>query len=241
MGDEPRLPQGARAAPQAPPADQEPGEDLGLERIVFFSDAVIAIAITLLALEIRLPELQGNVSEALPRALAGLGPRYFSFAISFLVVGSYWWVHHRMFRVIRRYDDTLIWLTILFLLCVAFIPFASAVLGEHGDQRSAAVFYSLVIIATGLVETLLWVYAARGHRLVEAGLSPRAIRLATLRQLTAPAVFLVALPLVLLHPYVAMAAWAAIYPLTTVLRRAERSATHESREAVTKRVATRRR
>lgn len=175
-----------------------------------------------MAIEIRLPELHGDVAAELPRALAGLGPRYFSFAISFLVVGSYWWGHHRMFRVIRRYDETLLWLNILFLLCVAFIPFASAVLGEHGNQRSAALFYSLVIIATGLVETLLWVYAARGHRLVEARLSSRAIRLATLRQLAAPAVFLLALPLALIHPYLAMATWGAIYPLTAVLRRAER-------------------
>src|SRR5919202_2739867 len=170
--------------PPQPPT--ELGADLGLERLVFFSDAVIAIAITLLAIEIRLPELHDEVAAALPRALAGLGPRYFSFAISFLVVGSYWWGHHRMFRIIRRYDDGLIWLNILFLLCVAFLPFASAVLGEHGDERSAVVFYSLAIVATGLVETLLWLYAARGHRLVDAQVSSRAIHLATLRQLTAP-------------------------------------------------------
>jgi uncharacterized membrane protein len=127
-----------------------------------------------------------------------------------------------MFRLVRRYDDGLLWRNLLFLLCVAFLPFASAVLGERGGERSAAVFYSLVIVATGLVETLLWRYASRGHRLVDPGLSARAIRLGSLRLLTAPAVFLLALPLVRLHPYVAMVAWLAIYPIVAVLLRAGR-------------------
>jgi uncharacterized membrane protein len=133
-------------------AAQEARDELGLERIVFFSDAVIAIAITLLVLDIRLPELHGDPADELPRARLGLWPRYGSFLLSFLVVGTYWWGQHRLFRVVRRYDEMLLWLNILFLACIAFIPFASAVLGEHGDQPSAAVFYALVIAATGLVE-----------------------------------------------------------------------------------------
>ena len=195
--------------------------DLGLERIVFFSDAVIAIAITLLALEIRLPEVSGA---EIPSALLSLWPRYLGFVVSFLVVGSFWFGHHRMFRVIRRYDDTLVWLNILFLLCVAFIPFASSVLGEHGDEHPAAIFYALVMIVTGGVEALLWMYAVRGHRLVEASLPARSIRLASLRVLTPPGVFLVSLPIAaFVHPYVAMLTWLAIYPIVAALVRAELS------------------
>src|SRR5918912_1164157 len=172
--------------------DQGPDE-LGLERIVFFSDAVIAIAITLLALEIRLPEVHSG--EEIPAALLSLWPRYLGFVVSFLVVGSYWYAHHRVFRVVRRYDDTLIWLNILFLLCIAFVPFASAVLGEHGDERSAVVFYTLVMIVTGLVQTLLWVYATHRHRLVDARLSRRAIRIGTARALAPPVVLALSQPL----------------------------------------------
>ena len=87
-----------------------------------------------------------------------------------------------------------------FLLCIAFIPFAYSVLGQHVGIRSAAVFYSLVTIMTGLVETLLWLYASRGHRLVAADLSARSIQFSTLRALTPPTVFLLSLPLVLLSP-----------------------------------------
>jgi len=199
---------------------QQEADQLGLERIVFFSDAVIAIAITLLALEIRLPEVHSGGE--IPGALLSLWPRYLGFAVSFLVVGSYWFAHHRVFRAVRRYNDTLIWLNILFLLCIAFVPFASAVLGEHGNERSAVFFYALVMMVTGLIQTLLWVYASRRHRLIDPSFSGRAIRFGTVRALTPPIVFLLSLPLILVHPYAAMAAWALIYPTQAAIRHAEK-------------------
>ena len=231
MQDQPQLPQEQTTAEQPHPLQKqdtaehlpspstEPGTYLGLERIVFFSDAVMAIAITLLVLDIRLPSLHAGTT--LTSALFRLWPSYFSFAYSFLVVGSFWWGHHRTFRHVQRYDDALIWLNILFLLCIAFIPFASSVLGEHIGNPSAAVFYALVTIMTGLAETLLWLYASRGHRLVAADLSARSIQFSTLRVLSPPVVFLLSLPLVLLSPYVAMVAWIAVYPLLVALLRAE--------------------
>ena len=90
---------------RAPVTSREPeADELGLERIVFFSDAVIAIAITLLALGIRLPGV--HAGHEIPAALLSLWPRH----LSFLVDGSCWVPHHRVFRAVRRYDDTLIWL-----------------------------------------------------------------------------------------------------------------------------------
>lgn len=200
-----------------------PQEGLSLERIVFFSDAVIAIAITLLAIEIRLPEPGHEGGDALMAALSGLWPRYLSFVISFLVIGSFWWVHHRAFRAVRRYDEALIWLNLLFLLCVVFLPFASAVLGEHGNEPVAATFYAACVAATGLVETALWVYASRHHRLLDDDVPPRAIRLATLRAITPPAVFLLSIPLIWANPYAAMACWLSTFLITGALRHAERA------------------
>ncbi len=208
-------------------ASQEEQEKLALERIIFFSDAVMAIAITLLAIDIRLPQIPG---EALPAALLDLWPCYLSFAISFLVIGSYWWVHHRAFRTVRRYDEGLIWLNLLFLLCVAFLPFASAVLGEHGDEPVAATFYALCVAATGLAEATLWTYASRGHRLIETDVPQRAIRLASMRALTPPALFLLSIPLIwLASPYVAMVCWLGSFLVTGALRRAEHRPSQRSR------------
>ena len=127
---------------------------------------MIAIAITLLAIEIRLPHLEGDIAHELPQALLALWPRYLSFFISFLVIGSYWWAHHRTFRLIWRFDDRLIWLNILFLLCIASMPFASGVIGEYGDQPAGVILYAGLMIATVLTQTFLWRHASRGHRLL---------------------------------------------------------------------------
>ena len=96
-------------------------EELGLERIVFFSDAVMAIAITLLAIDLKVPEIAASVAAAeLPGALSELAPRFMSFIISFFVIGIYWMSHHRYFRFIKRYDGGLIVLNLLFLVSIPF-------------------------------------------------------------------------------------------------------------------------
>ncbi|MBK7916581.1 MAG: DUF1211 domain-containing protein [Chloroflexi bacterium] len=91
---------------------------------LFFSDAVFAIAITLLALEIRLPPLPETATNVqLLAALGALWPRYLSYIISFLAIGMMWLSHHRAFRHVHRYSDRLILLNILFLLLIGFLPF----------------------------------------------------------------------------------------------------------------------
>jgi len=98
-----------------------------LDRIVFFSDAVFAIAITLLVLDIQVPEIPERlVDERLPERLLELWPKYLSYVLSFLVILMYWMAHHSTFTAIKRYDRGLIWLNSLFLMCVAFLPPCSA-------------------------------------------------------------------------------------------------------------------
>ena len=141
------------------------------ERIVFFSDAVFAIAITLLALEIRLPEVD---ADALPHALFRLLPEIGVYALSFLIVGLYWVSHHRMFRYIVRYDDTLVWLNLFFLLCIAFLPVASSILG-HYNHPFAVLFYCSVLCLTSLTSILVWWYANHNH-LTPPDIEPSTIR-----------------------------------------------------------------
>ena len=102
----------------------------GLDRIVVFSDAVMAIAITLIVVQISVPQVSDSEIGA---ALSDGWPEYISFLLSFWVIGIYWFWHHVMFRSIVRYDTVFIWLNLLFLLCVAFLPFPTAVLGEYGN------------------------------------------------------------------------------------------------------------
>src|SRR5213080_2449475 len=114
----------SRSLPEA-----RPERDSALERLIFFSDAIFAIAITLLALDIRLPSLSPNVTDAdLFNQLLALGQKYYSFSISFLAIGLYWLGHHRMFQYIVRYDAILLLFNFLLLMCIAFIPFPSSVI-----------------------------------------------------------------------------------------------------------------
>jgi len=157
------------------PRPEEGGTDFA--RIVFFSDAVFAIAITLLALEIKVPVLAPERLHAdLPLAILGLLPQILIYAQTFVLIGIYWQSHHRMFRAIIRYDQTLLWLNTLYLLCVAFIPVPSATLEHYSNQPSAIAFYSLCLALTSVVSLIMWGYATRRHRLVTADLAVSSIQ-----------------------------------------------------------------
>jgi uncharacterized membrane protein len=195
-------------------------EALGLERIVFFSDAVIAIAITLLALEIRLPDLHDE-AELVP-ALLGIWPSYLGFGLSFFVIGTYWVAHHKMFEYIDRYTPRLIWLNLFFLFCVAFTPFPTAVIGEHGTQMAAQIFYACSIVVTGAAKLLLWGYAAQHRRLLKASTTAAQIRAVTRRGLVTPAVFLISIPFAWIHPAAPIVIWCSagiVYALALMLFR----------------------
>src|SRR5215210_7817979 len=103
----------------------EQPEGPAVARVAAFSDGVFAIAITLLVIEIAVPgkEIEG---ERLTEALEDLLPQFFSFVFSFMVIGRYWIAHHLMLDHARQANATLLWLKLMFLLCVAFLPFPPA-------------------------------------------------------------------------------------------------------------------
>lgn len=148
-----------------------PHTEMGLERIVFFSDAVIAIAITLLALEIRLPEEAIAPSELTARLLE-LYPSYLTFFISFFVIGMFWMSHHRMFEYIHSYDRGLIWINLVFLFLVAFIPFPTSVLGRFPAEVASVIFYAAVLICLSLARVWLWWYVYYRAHLIHPSTDP---------------------------------------------------------------------
>lgn len=128
----------------------------GLERIVFMSDAVFAIALTLLVLEIKLPPLEHPLTSGeFAGAILGLLPKLYSYVLSFLVLGVYWVAHHRDFGNVTCYDARLIWLNLFVLLFVDFLPFSSALLGEYGDFRLTWVIFALNNIAISVLLSLV--------------------------------------------------------------------------------------
>jgi len=163
----------------------------GLERIVPFSDAVIAIAITLLVLDIKLPPLPEHAdSAAVGTALLAVWPKILAYIVSFLVVGQFWYAHYLRFRYIKRIDQTLIWLNLLFLMAIGFVPFASSAQSEH-PVGAAAAFYDGTMALTSLLSAAIWWYAIAGNRLVDPDLAPAIRRQSLISPLMVTGVFIV--------------------------------------------------
>jgi uncharacterized membrane protein len=143
------------------------------ERLVMFSDGVFAIAITLLVLDIRLPELPARAdSAALTAALLSIMPKIAAYTLSFLVVGEFWRLHHMRFRYINRCDGRLIWLNLLLLMTIGFVPFSSAVLSEYTNGTAYAL-YDGTMAVVAVLSAAMWGYAAIDDRLVVPGLDSR--------------------------------------------------------------------
>src|SRR5215469_15788500 len=114
---------------------------LGRNRIEALTDGVFAVAMTLLVLDIRVPELQPLATAELPLKLLSLWPKFLSYTISFVILGVYWVGHHVQLSFIRRADRPLLWINILFLLWVALVPFSTALLSEYATTRIAIAIY----------------------------------------------------------------------------------------------------
>jgi uncharacterized membrane protein len=188
-------------------------DEVGLERLVFFSDAVFAIAITLLALEIHLPvEATGLSDLQLMKSLVEIWPKYLSFMISFLVIGNFWISHHRRFRAITRYDTRLLFLNLLMLMCIAFIPFPTSILSENSN-RTATIFYALTIAVTGFLSTILWRHASRENRLTIKSFDRKTAYRYLLSSLMIPVVFLLSIGLAFINPDLARYSWVLTAPI----------------------------
>jgi uncharacterized membrane protein len=198
-------------------SNHPPEESLGLERIVFFSDAVMAIAITLLAIDIRVPEIDPSVAGAeLPAQLAAITPNLLTFFISFIVIGIYWVSHHRYFNYIKRFDTRLILLNLMFLFFIACMPFVASLLGRFPSVPIALVIYTLAVAALGASMALIWRYASKGHRLIESDLDVDTIRVINIRLFVAPLMFLVAVPFAFVSPLAVIVVW-WLSPLAVIL------------------------
>ncbi|MFE3195139.1 TMEM175 family protein [Nocardia sp. NPDC059240] len=158
----------ASAASTAPERDSRLTDTT---RVEAFSDGVMAIAITLLVIEIRLPETEGG---DLWRQLTGMWPSYLAYAGSFLTIGVVWLCHHRFFSRIRRVDGLLHCGNLLLLLAVAFLPFPTTVLAHHledGGQNAkvATAFYGVVASFQAAAWLVMWAAVRRNPDLFEPG------------------------------------------------------------------------
>lgn len=189
-------------------------------RIEAFSDGVFAIASTLLVLQLNLPpDLGSNPTDAqLTQALLHEAPSYFSFILSFIVIGRYWLVHHQLFDKIERGTLGLASINLFMLLAVVAMPFSTEVMGEYGSLAAATIFYAVSLSLVGLMSYAVWRYAVN-HQLVYRSIPKAVITGAGRRSLVVPAVFLASVPIALVDVTAAQWFWLLAFIIALFWRR----------------------
>jgi len=169
-------------------------KEFQLERMILFSDAVFAIAITLLVLEIRVPAVDRHIATdaLLAHSLDELVPKFIGFLVSFFMIGLYWTVHHRMFGYVINYTPRLLWLNLIFLLAVVLMPFSSGFYSEYvlRQLRLPVLIYVLNLVFLGVMHFILWLYISRPGSGLPTGITPELKRYYNLRALVSPTMFL---------------------------------------------------
>jgi uncharacterized membrane protein len=163
--------------------------DLG--RIAAFTDGVMAVAITLLVLNIEVPDVPGS---ELGRAISDLGSAFLAYAIGFAVMGLFWYGHHKLFAQLGRSSPRLVWVNMLQLAFMALMPFTTALLGRY-DEPLAVTLYAVNVGVAALLDGLTEVVAARDHLYLEAPPDPVRARRVMFHATTRALVFFVSIPL----------------------------------------------
>ncbi|UAK25164.1 TMEM175 family protein [Sphingomonas nostoxanthinifaciens] len=172
-----------------------------LERLVFFSDAVFAIVITLLVIEIDAPRipLGPDATHAAWEALGERLPKFVGFVLSFWVVGSFWALHHRAFGLVEGHDRAFLWPNLLLLMAIAFVPFSTAFMSENMGQTVPHLFYLLTLLAAALLQARL-IYRVLRPEHAAAGVAAEELLIVRRRVWALPAAVVIALLLVPLSP-----------------------------------------
>jgi uncharacterized membrane protein len=187
--------------------DQAATKETG--RLETFADGVFAIAITLLVLEIRVPAAGEDLGQALLRQW----PSFAAYVTSFLTIGVIWVSHHQMFTIIRRTTTTFLFLNVLFLLPVAFVPFPTALVADHileeRTRTTAVLVYGAVSVVIALMFNVLWAYAFR-NGLVVTGTGANRAQAVARGFIVGPLIYLAATLLAFVNPFISMAVFAGL-------------------------------
>lgn len=137
---------------------------IGTTRLETFSDGVIAIVITIMILELKLPDLHKDTSTAETlRHLQFLLPYFISYAFSFMMIAIFWTNHHHMFHLLENTDEHLVWQNFIFLFFISLIPFATAILGANPFLPVSSAIYGIVMLLTTLSYAIMRTYSLKKH------------------------------------------------------------------------------
>jgi len=188
-------------------------------RVLAFSDALFAIAMTLLVVGIGIPSLAdgGDESELLDK-LGDLLPEFSSFFISFAVIGRYWLAHHQFFSRVRTLDSGIIALNLVYLVFVAFLPFPTGLLGNYFENPVSILLYAPTVACISFMEVVLFRHAHR-HGLLTVEIPEDVYRWGSLMSLSPVLFFLVSVPVAFVSTVLAVACWFLAIPFQAVAMR----------------------
>lgn len=183
---------------------------MSLSRFEAFSDGVFAIAITILAIEIKVPDLsKATPSEAIIEIIH-IWPHFLSYITSFLVIGVIWLNHHTLFHFLKRVDRITLIINLIVLMCVAFVPYSTKLMGEYGTLQPVTMFYGLSLSLTGVVYNILWFYIVRQYLRSRPKINRKFIYQASLWSLGYPILYFVSALLSLVSTNISLALYVLI-------------------------------
>ena len=180
-------------------------------RLECFSDGVIAIVITLLVLEIKIPQVAVDHGEAaLIAAIWHELPKFVSYFVSFFVLAVWWVVHHQFFHFVHTIDRKLIWFNNVFLMWLCLIPFPTALLGEYPSTRTAACLYGAVTTLAATTFFCMRRYASVQARLLDPDIPQKVIDQSLKRSVMAPLLHGLAAAIAVIAPSIALTIYAVL-------------------------------
>ncbi|MER6616877.1 TMEM175 family protein [Streptomyces xantholiticus] len=199
------------------PGAEPGGPIMGPEQLLAFGDAVFAIAITLLILDVGVQDdlAASDLGEALHDVLADVG----AYVLSFAVIGVLWLAQHAMFTSIARLDTWLLYLYLALLAVIAGLPFPTRLISEYGDTALATAIYAGAIAAASSLMTAMSLRLACRPVLVKPGVSRESLTRSVQEGLVMVLVFVASMPLTLVSPLLAQLSWLVAVPLRIWLSR----------------------
>jgi uncharacterized membrane protein len=202
----------------APDSDPNPryrrrSEELEFDRVAFFSDAVFAIAMTLLVVGIGIPRVRDS---RIADVLRDRDREVFGFFLSFLVIGMYWLAHHRFFSKLAAVDVRFMKLNLLYLAAIALMPFPTGLVGIYGSEALVIVIYAITLAVASMLEAAMF-WHAQNAGLLRVPLTAQGFRDYLTASLAPAAVFVVSIPIALVEPSLGLLFWIVIFPVELLI------------------------
>lgn len=193
-------------------------EGLEFDRALFFTDAVFAIALTLLIVGIAVPTISEGAHEpsTMLRELGDMAPKFMSFFIGFVLIGRYWVAHHSMFGQLRAVNRGLISINLVYLAFVAFLPFPVALVGEYEENPISVLLLAICLATISALEVVQFSYAHR-KSLLRIRLPENVYRWEVVGALTPVAVFIITSPIAFASPTLCLLSWLMMIPVAVLI------------------------